>query len=65
MGYQLMPIEHGWVISWYEQDTDGLLVDSSRTWLGCESILAQRGWGICGFQHSMDELSGGTIAEHG
>ena len=40
-------------------------MDSSRTWLGSESTLAQLGWGICGFQHSMDELSGGATAEHG
>ena len=36
MGFKLAPIEHGWVISWYLQDTDELSVDSSRTSLGCK-----------------------------
>ena len=65
MDYQLTPIEHGWVIGWYQQDTDELSVDSRKIWFGSESELAQPGWGICGFQHSMDELLGGIIAEHG
>ena len=54
---------------------DGLSVGTSRTLMNCQWTLGEHGWVmiklaqrgrvICRFQHSMAQLSGGAIEEHG